>query len=31
MIDRWIRYYKEERPHQPLGYVVPRAQLALTG
>ncbi|NWO09131.1 transposase [Chromohalobacter salexigens] len=23
MIDRWIRYYNEERPHQSLGYVAP--------
>lgn len=31
VIDRWIRYYNEERPHQSLSYVPPRTHLALTG
>ncbi|WP_425338676.1 integrase core domain-containing protein [Halomonas salinarum] len=31
VISRWIQYYNEERPHQALGYVAPRAHLALTG
>ncbi|WP_409995534.1 integrase core domain-containing protein [Halomonas denitrificans] len=31
MIGRWIRYYNEERPHQFLGYVAPRAHPALAG
>ncbi|NQY71968.1 MAG: transposase [Halomonas sp.] len=31
MIERWIRYYNEQRPHQSLGYVAPRAHLALSG
>ncbi|WP_409360208.1 integrase core domain-containing protein [Halomonas sp. YLB-10] len=31
VIDRWIRYYNEERPPHSLGYVAPRAHLALTG
>ncbi|WP_370624600.1 integrase core domain-containing protein [Chromohalobacter israelensis] len=30
MINRWIRYYNEERPHQSLDYVTPRAHPALT-
>ena len=25
VIGRWIQYYNEERPHQSLGYVAPRA------
>ncbi|MBY6208368.1 MULTISPECIES: integrase core domain-containing protein [unclassified Halomonas] len=29
VISRWIRYYNEERPHQSLGYVAPRAHPAL--
>ncbi|TDA95478.1 hypothetical protein E0702_15330 [Halomonas marinisediminis] len=29
VIERWIRYYNEERPHQALGYVAPRAHPAL--
>ena len=29
VIDRWIRYYNEERPHQSLDYVAPRAHPAL--
>ncbi|WP_376717205.1 integrase core domain-containing protein [Halomonas piscis] len=29
VIDRWIRYYNEERPHQSLDYVAPRAHSAL--
>ncbi|MGM0988764.1 MAG: integrase core domain-containing protein [Pseudomonadota bacterium] len=29
VIGRWIRYYNEERPHQSLGYVAPRAHPAL--
>ncbi|WP_431606267.1 integrase core domain-containing protein [Halomonas litopenaei] len=28
-MSRWIRYYNEERPHQSLGYVAPRAHPAL--
>ncbi|WP_369333500.1 integrase core domain-containing protein [Onishia niordana] len=31
VIDSWIRYYNEERPHQSLGYAAPRTHLALTG
>ncbi|RXE46835.1 integrase core domain-containing protein, partial [Chromohalobacter israelensis] len=30
VINRWIRYYNEERPHQSLDYVAPRAHPALT-
>lgn len=29
VIDRWIRYYNEERPHQSLGYAAPQAHPAL--
>jgi putative transposase len=29
VISRWIRYYNEERPHQSLGYVAPRAHPSL--
>ncbi|WP_422667005.1 integrase core domain-containing protein [Billgrantia montanilacus] len=28
-MNHWIRYYNEERPHQSLGYVAPRAHPAL--
>ncbi|MYL28150.1 MULTISPECIES: integrase core domain-containing protein [Halomonadaceae] len=28
-IGNWIRYYNEQRPHQSLGYVAPRAHPAL--
>lgn len=28
VIDRWIRYYNEERPHQSLGYAAPPALVA---
>ncbi|WP_275401762.1 integrase core domain-containing protein [Salinicola corii] len=30
VIDRWIRYYNEERPHQSLDYVAPRAHLNIS-
>ncbi|KFF50677.1 hypothetical protein GY26_00770 [Gammaproteobacteria bacterium MFB021] len=29
VISQWMRYYNDERPHQPLGYVEPRAHPAL--
>ncbi|KJZ12939.1 hypothetical protein TW86_11505 [Halomonas sp. S2151] len=29
VMNRWLRYYNEERSHQSLGYVAPRAHQAL--
>ncbi|WP_148253750.1 integrase core domain-containing protein [Aidingimonas lacisalsi] len=29
VINCWIRYYNEERPHKSLGYVAPRTYPAL--
>ncbi|WP_166638353.1 integrase core domain-containing protein [Chromohalobacter sp.] len=30
VINRWVRYYNEEWPHQSLDYVAPRAYPTLT-